>query len=569
VQYRSGEAGLPALFRAPAIKSLLPVLPQPRLPELGSITQPEDNGSASLPWQPLLPGALRYWLVGARPGAMLALRHHLLRQSLIKDLPTAMVSGSVPSQHRTPRPIPLPSNDPNRPQHALRTWASLFDDQSTVLDCAGRPADEAFFASYMETNSKVVPPSRAQLILEQPIRGEITPDWDGTFTLSVKRDPPPSPRAGEALQAAVVVEGTSFACQRDESDDASDDGQITFKVTEDLQGLRIRLASLPVGSGFSLLLRVLAPADGLGNKGFRQTLRFPLRITHDRVVPLPLEPRFLHFEDPEYNRRLASAAVQASGVITFENESHDEAYSVTFSVDRRDYNPDSSVAWRFDPALPPEAPAGAKATLLIQRIRAEDPMPVTLILKEKTEAAMGLKREEDSGEYTVAGRTLYQCSLLDFQVLAAQKTTGQPGAPEAKPTSSLRPDDVLLLQLSIEEGSKKLNLRLTVNVVEEPVIPAPEAAYALLRWQQRAGKDEVECVRFAWSPPPNRVELVCAQDLHTGIVRRRAVFQWRDSVRPGWPSAYVVQKLTQTGATHIPEFASIHVPSKCAACASG
>ena len=62
----------------------------------------------------------------------------------------------------------------------------------------------------------------------------------------------------------------------------------------------------------------------------------------------------------------------------------------------------------------------------------------------------------------------------------------------------LGPDDVLLLQLSIKVGSEKLNLRLTVNVVEAPVIPAPEAAYALLRWQQMEGNDQVvECVRFA------------------------------------------------------------------------
>jgi len=548
VQYRSDEVGLPSLFRARAIKSLLPVLPQPRLPELHPTTQPEANDKELLLWQPLLPGALRYWLVGARPGVMLALRHQLLRQSLTKDPLTVMVSGSVPVQHRVPRPVPLPPNDPDRPQHALQTWASRCEAQSTVLACAN-PADEAFFAPHAGKDMSVIPARRAQLSLKHPIRGEIKPDWDGKFTLDVQCVPDGCSWNRDGIQAAVIVDGTSFVCDRDER---SDDGNLTYKVVSDFQGLRIRLANLPLGSGAALLLRVPAPDDDPGNKGFSQTLRFPLRLTHERVVPLPLEPRFLHFEDPEYNRRLASTAVQASGVVTSGDESH-RSHSVTFSVDRREYNPDSSIAWRLD-WLDPNPPPDAKASLLIQRIRAEDSMPVTLILKETTEPTMEFERPEGSSEYTLDAGRLYQCSLLDFRVLAAQQTDGQPLDAEAKPTPALlKPDDVLLLQLSIASGLKTLNLRLTVNIVEAPVIPTPEAAYALLRWQRTDGNDQVECVRFAWSPQPSRLDLVCAQDLRTGIVRRRAVFQWRDSVRPGTPVGYAVQKITQTGSTHFPE----------------
>jgi hypothetical protein len=48
------------------------------------------------------------------------------------------------------------------------------------------------------------------------------------------------------------------------------------------------------------------------------------------------------------------------------------------------------------------------------------------------------------------------------------------------------------------------------------------------------------------------LELVCAEDLRTEVVRRRAVFQWNDSVRLETLKGYAIQKITQTGSTHFP-----------------
>jgi hypothetical protein len=133
--------------------------------------------------------------------------------------------------------------------------------------------------------------------------------------------------------------------------------------------------------------------------------------------------------------------------------------------------------------------------------------------------------------------------------------------------------DTLKMSMTLRKpnaGSETLSLM--VDIVEEPVIPVPEAAYALLRWQkvlvsgdlmdEQVQGDvmdpQVQCVRFAWGPAASRIELVCADDLRTGLVRRRAVFQWRDAVRPPAqgrdPIQYAVQKITQTGSTHFPSF---------------
>ena len=62
----------------------------------------------------------------------------------------------------------------------------------------------------------------------------------------------------------------------------------------------------------------------------------------------------------------------------------------------------------------------------------------------------------------------------------------------------------------------------------------------------------VECARFAWTPDASRVEMVCAEDLRTEIVRRRATFQWRDTARPNRSNFHAVQKITLTGSTHFP-----------------
>ena len=95
-------------------------------------------------------------------------------------------------------------------------------------------------------------------------------------------------------------------------------------------------------------------------------------------------------------------------------------------------------------------------------------------------------------------------------------------------------------------------MQLDITIVEAPVIPATEAAYALLRKQTAGGQTQVECVRFAWGPEAQRVELVNPADLRTEVVRRRAVFHFTDSARPNQEEAYAVQKLSQGGSTHFP-----------------
>ena len=157
VQFRSAErserraASLPQIFRAPAIKSLLPVLPNPPMPKVGQgqldkvqDIDPVQPAHGRNGWQSVLPGLLRYLVTGSRSGVMFAVRNLLIRQKGLKQdsgsVGETVVSGSVPAQHRFPRPVPLPLNSRDRRATALQTWASYFEPEQNALDhpCARR-----------------------------------------------------------------------------------------------------------------------------------------------------------------------------------------------------------------------------------------------------------------------------------------------------------------------------------------------------------------------------------------------------------------------------------------------
>jgi hypothetical protein len=533
VQYRSparGEgptAGLPPFFRAPAIRGLLPVVPDAPLPAVDARGR-VGTGPALERWQPVLPGALRYLLLGARAGAMLSLRHQLLRQSglsfdpveaLKKPAGEGMTSGSVPAQHRVPRPVPLPVNDPAAPETALRTWASR-GDPGTSVRTTPSPADEGWFAAAGGVEAR-----RIRFTLRTPGFGAIGAGWDGTllFDAAFGSVDDGIGRWSVALEAA---DGEAVYGWEPPLDAGS--GTVRFALRD--TGLLARVAAKRPGETLTVRARV-APDTAV--PGFSQTLSFVLRVAEGTAVPLPLEPRFFHFEDPEYDRRLASAAAHASGMVQTVDTPADAPArtlmrTVTLATDRKMYNPDGVVSLRWD--WEDDQPRG-RARITPFRIDTAG-VPVAL---------------EPVAQEVVPG------SLVQL-ALSALRYRGQP--------ARLNPGDVLRLELCVLEGgsdvsrvSKEAAVYLSLDIVAEPVQPVPEAAYALLK---RDG-GVVECPRFAWAPEPARVELVNPADLRAQVVRRRAVFHWTDTVRRASAPTYGIQKISATGSTHTLQFETLEV----------
>jgi hypothetical protein len=606
VQYRSAlrtnrtTAGLPDLFRAPAIRSMLPVLPDPPMPpivasSLFSLTETELIKR----WQPVLPGRLRYLLVGARAGVMFAVRNQLLRQVCSDPNPlepqqgATLVSGSIPVQHRIPRPVPLPANED--PQHALQTWASYFEPTCNALVTLA-PADEAFFAACDGRPAK-----RLRMVLREPNFGLLPNDWNGDLVFDI--DPEldlleegdwgvtlqltgaeeeytlesvphfsltwsyaisdsklrPGP-VDEGLRQEFSQRGLELPKESAESEapqlEVRPDpgyfvanivysGRNLYKLQREDGYLRVygnrwrakRRAALDLSAAATtsdgeLILTASVTSNppkgdtGASPAGFCQKLVFPLRLGDLTRPPLPLQPQFIHFEDPEYNRRLASSAALSNKNIRIVQKGDRKDYDLTLVADRKEYNPDSQVAILAD--WEPES----------------DRPDVSL--------SLSLSRVDNTGNPTISdlqGLAL-EAGQLWSGSLADLTKDNQPLA--------FQPGNKVRIKVEVEGGKNATvegspDVLLEVDIVAEPVTPGPEAGYALLHAQSIDGHPEVECARFAWNPEPARIELVCAEDLKTEVVRRRAVFHWMHSSRPGRSSRYAIQKITHAGSTHFPQ----------------
>ena len=519
-------AGLPAQFRARAIQSFLPISLTPPMPTINLAGLLNWQGNAVERWQPVLPGQLRYLMVGNRPGVMHAIRNQLLRQSQSNSsheaINTVLVSGSLPVQHRMPRPVPLPLNSDR--QKALQPWASYFEPTQNLL-VTDTPSAEAFYGATMEGE----PAQRLQMCLIGPERGAISPQWDGTLKFSIKADsePPHQPLTSADWEVTITLSDGEQSISYNPKELLASNPQadeFTLAVTNTVfQELLARQTS----RSLLVVQAKVMPKSNASN--FKQTLTFPLRLLDQTALPLPLKPQFIYFEDPEYNRRLASPAAhvsQAVPVLPATDNADPKLVEVKLSVDRREYNPDSVLSLRYDWAEPIDNKF--KVQIRFRRITANGTATNLLIADPDLEKA--LENVKNGSLVQV------QISLLMF------KATDQ--------TPALRPDDVLEVALIIFQNTEvKATLNLPLNIVVTPVNPAPEAAYALLR---QHSKSRVECVRFAWGPTPSQVELVNADDLTTEVVRRRAIFQWTDSVRPNTAIKYAIQKITPTGSTYFP-----------------
>ncbi|MEM8486172.1 MAG: LamG domain-containing protein [Bacteroidota bacterium] len=564
VQYRAARtgrpvAGLPKHFRAEAIKGFLPVLPTPPMPAINVSDETTFNAEASLAerWQAVLPGLMRYMVVGNRPGVPFAFRNQLIRQNGFEagnnTRGEIMVSGSVPVQHRMPRPVSLPHT--GRRERALQTWASYFEPNH-LLAAETVPTDEAFFA-----NCDGFDALRFKLKLINPGPGTLSADWNNDLVFSI----------------LIEVEGgnpDAFIPQEEQSDEPEQDPDtvvVDFIKDHIEEWVSIEIANGDASFSYELIGKeegnaylfrliekdktsfegsfgglapggVLTAIARLGHPAYTddyyQTMPFPMHRIDESKFRLPLRPYYVQFEDPEYNRRLSSAATQGTrnmkiNVTKPDGEIENERSTVTFATDRKAYNPDSLLSLRFDWGQN----FVSKGFLKVEKIEAGGGNPILLYLTDQDSGAK-------NAEFELAAGKLKQIQLNAL----AQETT-----PAALTTGitlqlTLRVTEIQETDVSLFEEQVVV---LNVDIVEEAIIPKPEAAYGLLRAIDESAS-AVECARFAWGPEANRIDLVCPDDLRTGIVRRRAVFNWTDTVRPNPFKGYALQKITQTGATHFP-----------------
>ena len=607
---------LPAAFRAPALPAFFPTWPAMPLPGPAALARSfvEIDADASAdadvdvdgdlrgqrPWQPVLPGGRDTVLTALRPGVSFAFRETLITQRVPVDPRGAPVatgdptrpadpgdvhtSGSVPVQHRFPRPVRLPDNRHGRQETALVPWGSWFDLVPAAPDGTGyrtlraadRPGGTLMLlapdaAAVVAVGLELVlrPPTGDEIasITDEPQRNaaadrapralaetEIPPGWDGTVALIA------TVPAGAHDQTAGAngIDSWTFTLTLTDGigalpftpADAHPMGPRTwvlwFKPATGA-ALAERVSAYRHGEPVTLRLAAglragqLPPRDGgaaLGYRidGYRQTLNLGLRAIASQV-PSVFAPTYLSFEDPEYNRALASLAARTTAVVLTRPATGDPVErTFVLAADRREYNTAGPIHYVFyrDPLADP-AYAGK-----LEVYRVIDTSGVAIPLRTVNPAA-GVLPAIDLTENTLP----IEEGALDLVGLCGTR---------------LEVGDVLRLRLILAgpeiDPSVRPTVDLDLRIVAEPVTPTPGAAYAVIRGPVDAGLDAPdECVRFAWGPAPSGVELVDPDDLTQEVVRRRAVFAWTDTVRrrPGAARAYVVQKTTATGSTHFPK----------------
>jgi hypothetical protein len=542
------QATLPKNFRSRAIRSLAVALPDLPLPADGNLPASVGGPSPPASWQPVLPGSVRWTGIGSRAGAFFTARPQIISQPA--DGPH-WASGSVPVQHRFPRPVPIPKNAGGGQAEALAPWAEWFDlDDASLVErsvAAGfRPTDDAFVfpaGGPAGLRAEFVDPfdfDRGAVPLER-WRGGNTPE----FTLRFDK----LGNMATDWTSDIVLNCGDFTVACASAAAGPVDGERTYRVQPNTPEIAARFRTWLAGRshGDEFLLELSVRPTGFAIDGLRQVLRLTSRFASASALPVPIVPVAIRFEDPAYNGSLQSRTQRRVVVISRNVPGGSPQPGIlTIGIDRERINPDSTIHLAFKvegfSQSGTETPTQfrafmdlLKAKVAIYRIREGIRSPAAGSYQPVLNASAG-------------GLPRSTLGTISFPLTLTPSAAG-----DALPLP-VEPGDVVVVGFELSgvisgESEQMKDSALEVPVVADPVTPSVRRAFALLRMNHSA---DVECRRFAWSPSAARIELVNPDDIFQPIVRRRGVFRWLDTIRTTAEVAYALQAITPTGATLIP-----------------
>jgi hypothetical protein len=379
VRFRDTESTIPDDFSAPATAVDTVTVDRPRLPATG------DWASG----RPILPAAVRYVLVGNRPGAVLDLNAMVTSVDPASEL-VGRPSGTITVSHRMPRPLPLIGED-QLPQ--------IVPQQAGSVSLAPSDLVESFVLSLAQPEHATITVDNTRLELAAP---GMPASWNVTAELTDGNTAVP-------LAARAITGGRALV--------GADGGS----------ALRSMVGRSPLGT--ALELRVTVEPGGTIPP---RTVTLPLRVG-SRAAVLVDTPRFVRFRDPAYDRLLTTSAVQASGSV-------DDRWLVTLACDRGQYGPASPIAFGFETSIAdgsprdPEERAPGDLVIRLRRL-GEDGRDTTLTGHAVSAPVQSMSMSALSGEWREGDRLILEvvragevlCSIT-AGVLAVDPTPAPPSA---------------------------------------------------------------------------------------------------------------------------------------------
>lgn len=517
--------------------TLVPV-GEPMLPKVEE--KAELAARAGIPLQSFAPQQTTRTAVGERPGAMA-----IWRAGLALESDTARLFASeVPLHARLPRLPRLGVKD--------RPRASIFEDASFLVTTeptalvhgpvGPRPDTPGGVAQGADADAAHA--TRYGLVL--PRSAIVRSSWDGQIVLR-RRD--------------VLGDGSAAVWRVGRVRLLAPDGRGWRGTATGMQtGFHMdfsvhRSSILALAPATALRLEVQLALDGQVGGLLRQ-IAFDLLTAGAGIAGEPLErPLFFNFEDPEYNARLTGPARvdRAPWPIDHTPATGEE---LLLAVDGERYRPGDRMTLILaarnanggDPAdkLPPDE----SLLLVIERLRPGTADATRLKLRDVDGSGLSAFDPAQGGHAfhaTATSPPFDRAVSLDLADLV-EAASGDPAA--------LRDGDQLRLGVR-PDTDEQITLSLVLDIVRDPLLPANGAAFAVLRLSaaSASGPRSVHTHLHAASPAPAILEPVDPAEMLTGLVRRRALYQWRSFLAEPKDSEtwLTLQKIGASGASWLPE----------------
>ncbi|WP_170763690.1 hypothetical protein [Ruegeria lacuscaerulensis] len=477
----------------------------------------------------------------------------------------ALAASEVPFHLRTPRPPLLARNDrPRASSYEDRHLAVSHDPQAILHGPRRLRQGTALEPTGLDRRPRS---AWASLIrLAEPDRGLITTDWEGVFRLEeVETWGSGGDRSQLWLPKAATLrfDGQSFRAKAIIPPKDSETGKISG-----LHDIKLSEFRDEAGRSAEEVLKYAKPATPVvlelsvqeNNGALSRKLRFAL-FSAGSGLNLTERQSFLRFDDPEYNDRLDGLAKLDSNLLP-ENE-----LEITFACDRPDIRPPDRIEFAVglrsqvgDPVT--SGTSGTGFTEGDDGSLTFKGKPVTVnveLQRSGVEGTVQLGLRGESGEVDAvsiifAGSPNYAALSVpcaDLGQLAASAVRVQDKQP------LLEPGDRLTFRLFNEAAQL---VSLAFNVVTRPLLPSNPAGFALLALDYATvlkPDARVAAPIYAPSPAAAEIELVDPRDLLDGIVRRRAIYQWRlfsdfPRLNEDRKRRFALQKINSVGGSWLP-----------------